>query len=160
MNPEDYFYNINLKLDFIDILYKELDNANWYTSPAKLCRSDINGATRTLIEQVMPFKVDCCGFLKNEPGWIYPVHKDHSRMAAVNIQLCDSYDDYQAISYNNDMTQQLDIPYQKDKPLLLNTKKLHSVHNMSNDKTRYILSIGCTNESYEVIRDRFKQLTI
>lgn len=160
MNPEDYFYNISLPLDFIDNLYKELETANWYTSPTKFCRSDVVGETRNLIEKFMPFKIHCCGLFKNEPNFTYPIHKDFERLAAVNIQLGEASDDYRVMSYSDNLSERMQVPYQKDKPILLNTKKLHSVHNMSNDKTRYILSVGCVDESYEVIRDRFKQLTI
>jgi hypothetical protein len=156
MNPEDYFYNISLPIDFIDILYKELETTTWYTSPTKLCRSDIVGETRNLIEKAMPFKVHCCGFFKNDPRFKYPIHRDFQRLAAVNIQLGESFDDYQVVFYNDDLSQLLNIPYQTDKPLLINTKKLHSVFNKSNDKTRYVLSVGCIDESYEVIKNKFK----
>jgi hypothetical protein len=93
MNPEDYFYNISLPIDFIDILYKELETTTWYTSPTKLCRSDIVGETRNLIEKSMPFKVHCCGFFKNDPRFKYPIHRDFQRLAAVNIQLGESFDE-------------------------------------------------------------------
>jgi len=159
MNPEDYFYTINLPINFIDNLYQELENAVWYTSPTKFCRSDIMGETRSMIEQFMPFKVFCCGFFKQEPGFKYPIHKDSQRLAAVNIQLCDELGDYKVYSYTDKLKEKMMVPYQKNKPILLNTKKFHSVHNISND-TRYILTVGCITDSYEVIRDRFKQITM
>lgn len=158
MNTEDYFFNINVPVNFIDNLYKELEHANWYTSVTNQCRSDIIGETRSLIEEYMPFKVYCCGFFKNVPGWTYPIHKDFQRRAAVNIQLVDDSDEFKIYSYSDDLKQVFVAPYSKNKPILLNTKKFHQVHNTSKDKIRYILSVGCIEESYEVIKDRFKEL--
>ena len=160
MIEEDYFYNINIPLDFISNLYEELNHAQWYISPTNQCRSDIVGETRLLIQKFMPFEVYCCGFFKNDPGWKYPIHKDRNRYAAVNMQLCDDSEDYYIYSHTDDFKKKISIPYYKNKPVLLNTKKFHSVHNKSKDKVRYVLSVGCTTESYEVIRDRFKQLTM
>jgi len=160
MIEEDYFYNVNIPVNFVDNLYKDLDHAQWYASSTGQCRSDIVGETRILIEKFMPFEVYCCGFFKNTAGWQYPPHTDGKRYAAFNIQLCDDSKDYHIYSYTNDFKEKMRVPYYKNKPVLLNTKKLHSVHNNSKDKIRYILTVGCTTESYEVIRDRFKQLTI
>jgi len=161
MIEEDYFYNINIPLDFIDNLYEELGHAQWYTSPRGTgIRSEIVGKTRLLIQKFMPFEVYCCGFYKNNPGWFGPSHRDRDRYAAVNMQLCDDSEDYHIYSYTDDLKEKLSVPYYKNKPVLLNTKKFHSVHNTSKDNVRYILSVGCTTESYEVIRDRFKQLTM
>jgi hypothetical protein len=104
----------------------------------------------------MPFEVADCGILKNVPGWGYRAHKDVSRLAAVNIQMFDDSDDYQVFSYTDDFTEKIKIPYYKNKPILLNTTKFHSIYNASKTTTRYLLTIGCPTESYEVIKERFK----
>lgn len=160
MIEEDYFYNINIPVDFVDNLYEELNYCEWYTSSTGMCRSDIVGETRIFIEKFMPFEVHCCGFFKNTAGWKYPVHKDYKRYASFNMQLCDDSEDYHIYSYTDDLKEKLSVPYYKNKPVLLNTKKFHSVHNTSKDKVRYILTVGCTTEPYEVLRDKFKQLTM
>ena len=74
--------------------------------------------------------------------------------------LVDNSKDYHIYSYTDNLKEKISVPYYKNKPLLLNTKKFHSVHNTSKDKVRYILTVGCTTEPYEVLRDKFKQLTM
>jgi hypothetical protein len=160
MTEEDYFYNINVPIDFIDTVYEELTRAKWYNAASGLIRSEIVGETRTLIEKNMPFKVNCCGFYKNDPLWKYPIHKDRYRFAAFNVQLGEDSEDYYVNAYTDDRTEKIRIPYHKDCPILLNTKKFHSVHNMSNEKVRYVLTVGCADMTYEIIRDRFKQMEI
>ena len=156
MIEEDHFYNIDLPLDFIDILYEELNKATWYNSPTGQCRSDIKGETRDLIKKFMPFEVYCCGFFQNKPGWKYPIHKYSRRYAAFNMQLCEESEEYHIYSYTDNLKEKISVPYYKNKPILLNTKKFHSVNNTSNHQVRHILSVGCITESYEIIRDRFK----
>ncbi len=155
---EDHFYQVNMPMDIIDILNEEIKIAKWYTSPTKQCRSDIVGETRIILEKLMPFEIYCCGFFKNDPLWKYPIHKDRARHATINIQLVDNSEDYLVYTYSEDLKERINIPYIKDKPLLLNTKKFHSTQNLSTEKVRYLLTVGCITESYEVIRDRFKQL--
>jgi hypothetical protein len=156
----DHFYHINIPINFIDNVHEVLKYATWHTSKTGQCRSEITGETRALIQNSMPFEISCCGFYKNEPGWKYTIHKDYTRFTALNILLVDNSDDYQVYTYSDKLEKKLNIPYIKNEPMLLNTKKFHSVHNTSKETIRYVLTVGCNTETYEVIRDRFKQMTI
>jgi hypothetical protein len=156
----DHFYHINIPINFIDNVHEALKYASWYTSKTGQCRSEITGETRALIQNSVPFEISCCGFYKNEPGWKYTIHKDYTRFTALNILLVDNSDDYQVYTYSDKLEKKINIPYIKNEPMLLNTKKFHSVHNTSKETIRYVLTVGCNTETYEVIRDRFKQMTI
>jgi pyoverdine/dityrosine biosynthesis protein Dit1 len=156
----DHFYHINIPIDFINTVHDELKYSTWYTSKTGQCRSEIVGETRKLIQKTMPFTISCCGFYKNEPGWKYTIHKDYTRFTALNILLVDNSEDYHVYTYSDNLKEKVNIPYIKNKPMLLNTKKYHSVHNISKEKIRYVLTVGCNTETYEVIRDRVKQMAI
>lgn len=160
MNQEDHFYNINLPIDFVDALYFELKTVKWYNSSNGFCRSDTTIKTRNHIQQFLPFEIFCCGFFKFMPGNKQSIHKDRNRHASFNMLLCNESADYHVYTYTDDLTEKIIIPYHKNKPLLLNTKKFHSIHNASKEFTRIILTVGSTTDSYESIRDKFKQLEI
>lgn len=106
----------------------------------------------------MPFKIHCCGFFKNEPGWTYPLHKDAVRYTAINILLVEPCDEFNVYFYSDDLKTKMLVPYLKDEPLLINTKKLHMVSNTSLDKTRYVLSIGCTDQTYDEVKKKFQNV--
>jgi hypothetical protein len=157
---EEYFCKVNIQLPFIDQIYHELSNASWYTSKFDLCRSDSSNELKSLIQEIIPFTINDCGFLKNKPGWKYPIHKDALRLAAINILLVDQCDDFKVNFYSDNFDKKIPVPYVKDELLLINTKKFHSVFNASLDKVRYVMSIGCVNEKYVEIKKKFEQLSI
>ena len=155
-NLEDFFYQIELEFTFIDEIYKELNTAVWYTSKHGQCRADISEDLRVLIQNVMPFKMDDAGFFKNEPGWKYRIHKDSKRFAAVNMLMVENSNSFGAYVYNNNLKNKEIIPYTRNKLLLLNTKKFHSVSNECQHEVRYLLSLGSSEESFESIKNKFK----
>lgn len=155
-NLEDFFYLIDLEFKFIDNLYKELSGASWYTSRLGQCRSDISKELRCLIQDVMPFKISDAGFFKNDPGWEYRIHKDSERLAAVNMLMVENSNNFYAVVYNNNLKNKEIIPYTRNKLVLLNTKQFHSVSNKSQSEVRYLLSLGSTEESFESIKNKFK----
>ena len=155
-NLEDFFYHIDLEFKFIDQLYKELNTANWYTSKFGQCRSDISKELKSLIQDVMPFKIDDAGFFKNDPGWNYVIHKDGKRFAAVNMLMVENSNNFHVLIYDNKFKNKEIIPYTQNKLILLNTKQYHSVSNKSKHEVRYVLSLGSTEESFESIKNKFK----
>ena len=155
-NLEDFFYQIDLEFTFIDDIYKELNKATWYTSRHGQCRSDISKELSLLIQDVMPFKIDDAGFFKNDPGWNYRIHKDSKRLAAVNMLMVENSNNFCALVYDDNFKNKEIIPYACNKLLLLNTKKFHSVSNNSQTDVRYLLSLGSTEESFESIKNKFK----
>lgn len=155
MDTSAHFHTVKLPTSLINLFIEELSTANWYTSRYGQCRSDVSTNLRTIVENTMPFKVSCCGFFKNDPGRRYNIHKDSQRQAAVNILLVDDCSDFHVYSYSDNMRDKISVPYQKYIPILLNTKKFHSVQNLSS-VTRYLVSIGCDTESYESIRNKFQ----
>lgn len=46
---DDYFYKLNTKFTFMDIVYAELDSAIWYESKYKQCRFDVSQKLRSII---------------------------------------------------------------------------------------------------------------
>jgi hypothetical protein len=150
---DEYFCKLYIPFLIIDEIHKELSIANWYTSKYKQCRSDISDELRTKIQDLIPFKIHCCGFFKNEPGWKYSIHKDTERYAAINILLVDPCDEFNVFFYSDDFKTKILAPYIKDELLLINTKKFHSVANNSTTKTRYLMSIGFSKNTYDEIRD-------
>ena len=104
----------------------------------------------------MPFKIDDAGFFKNDPGWNYRIHKDSKRLAAVNMLMVENSNNFCALVYDDNFKNKEIIPYACNKLLLLNTKKFHSVSNNSQTDVRYLLSLGSTEESFESIKNKFK----
>jgi hypothetical protein len=155
-NLEDFFYHIDLEFKFIDQIYNELNTAKWYTSKLGQCRSDISAELKSLIQDVMPFKIDDAGFFKNEPGWNYIIHKDSKRFAAVNMLMVENSNNFHVFVYDNKFKNKEIIPYTRNKLVLLNTKQYHSVSNKSEHEVRYVLSLGSTEESFEFIKNKFK----
>ena len=154
-NLEDFFYHIDLEFTFIDDIYKELNEAKWYTSKYGQCRSDISKELVCLIQDVMPFKIDDAGFFKNDPGWNYRIHKDSKRLAAVNMLMVENSNNFCAVVYADNFKNKEIIPYTRNKLILLNTEKFHSVLNKSQSEVRYLLSLGSTEESFESIKNKF-----
>ena len=155
-NLEDFFYHIDLEFKFIDQIYNELNTASWYTSPNNQCRSDISKELRRLIQDVMPFKIDDAGFFKNDPGWNYMIHKDSKRFAAVNMLMVENSNNFHTFVYDNKFKNKEIIPYARNKLVLLNTKQYHGVSNKSEHEVRYVLSLGSTEETFESIKNKFK----
>ena len=153
---EDFFHHIDLEFTFIDDIHKELNKAEWYTSKHGQCRSDISKELRCLIQDVMPFKINDAGFFKNDPGWNYHIHKDTKRLAAVNMLMVENSNNFYAFVYDDNFKNKEIIPYAYNKLVLLNTKKFHSVSNKSQTEVRYLLSLGSTEESFESIKNKFK----
>jgi hypothetical protein len=104
----------------------------------------------------MPFKIDDAGFFKNDPGWNYIIHKDSKRFAAVNMLMVENSNNFHAFVYDNKFKNKEIIPYTRNKLVLLNTKQYHSVSNKSEHEVRYVLSLGSTEESFEFIKNKFK----
>ena len=134
---------------------KELDKAIWYNSKHGQCRADISEGLRALIQNVMPFKIDDAGFFKNEPGWSYTIHRDSKRFAAVNMLMVENSNNFHVFVYDSKFKNKEIIPYTRNKLVLLNTTKFHSVSNKSHNKVRYLMSLGSTEESYESIKNKF-----
>jgi hypothetical protein len=155
---EAYFYKLDSPFTFMDKIYAELDSAIWYESKYKQCRFDASQDLRNIIQEVVPFKIDCCGFFKNEPGWKYPLHRDSVRYTAINILLVEPCDMFNVYFYSDDLKTKIVVPYIKDHPLLINTKKLHMVSNSSPDKIRYVLSIGCIEQTYDEVKKKFQNV--
>ena len=66
---EEYFCKVNLQFTFMDKIYAELNSATWYISKYGSCRSDVSQDMRNILQEVVPFKISCCGFLKmNQDG--------------------------------------------------------------------------------------------
>jgi hypothetical protein len=156
-NLEDFFYHIDLEFAFIDDIYKELNEAKWYTSSTGQCRSDISKELVRLIQDVMPFEISDAGFFKNEPGWDYHIHTDFKRFSAVNMLMVENSNNFCAFVYDNTLKNKEIIPYVRNKLLLLNTKKFHSVSNKSQTEVRYLLSLGSSKESFEATKNKFKR---
>jgi hypothetical protein len=142
----------------MDKIYAELDSAIWYESKYKQCRFDASQDLRNIIQEAVPFKIDCCGFFKNNPGWTYPLHRDSVRYTAINILLVEPCDEFNVYFYSDDLKTKILVPYIKDEPLLINTKKLHIVSNTSVDKIRYVLSIGCIEQTYDEVKKKFQNV--
>jgi hypothetical protein len=155
---EEYFYKLDIQFTFIDKIYSELNSAIWYESKYKQVRFDVSNELRSMIQESVPFNIDCCGFFKNEPGWIYPLHRDSVRYTAINVLLVEPCDEFHAHFYSDDLKTKMLIPYTKDEPLLINTKKLHMVSNTSLDKIRYVLSIGCVEQTYDEVKRKFQNV--
>lgn len=155
---EEYFCKLNLQFEFMNRIYEELNSAIWYESKYKQCRFDVSQDLRNIIQKAVPFKISCCGFFKNEPGWTYPLHRDTVRYTAINILLVEPCNEFNVYFYSDDLKTKMLAPYIKDEPLLINTKKLHMVSNTSVDKIRYILSIGCIEETYDEVKKKFQNV--
>ena len=154
---DEYFCKINLQFTFMDRIYAELQTATWYISKYGSCRSDVSQDFRHVLQEVVPFKISCCGFFKNEPGWTYPLQRD-VRYTAINMLLVEPCEDYKVYFYSDDSKTKMPVPYIKDEPLLINGKKLHSVSNTSLDKIRYVLSIGCNEQTYDEVKKKFQNV--
>jgi len=154
---EEYFCKVNLQFTFMDKIYAELNTAIWYISKYGSCRSDVSQDMRNILQEVVPFKISCCGFFKNEPGWTYPLHRD-IRYTAINMLLVEPDDDFKVYFYSDDLKTKIPIPYIKDEILLINGRKLHMVSNTSLDKTRYVLSIGCNEQTYDEVKKKFQNV--
>lgn len=154
---EEYFYKLNLRFTFMDKIYSELNSATWYTSKYGQCRSDVSQELRHTLQEVVPFKISCCGFFKNEPGWKYRLHRD-VRYTAINILLVEPSEDYKVYFYSDDLKTKIPVPYIKDELLLINGRKLHMVSNDSLDKIRYVFSIGCSDQSYHEVKKKFQDV--
>lgn len=154
----EYFCKLNLQFEFMDRIYEELNSAIWYESKYKQCRSDASAELRNMIQEKVPFNIHCCGFFKNEPGWTYPIHKDSVRQTAINILLVDQCDEFNVYFYSDNFKTRLLAPYVKDELLLINTKKFHSVSNASSDKIRYVMSIGCVEQTYDELKKKFENV--
>jgi hypothetical protein len=155
-NLEDFFYYIDLEFKFIDKLYEELNKASWYTSKHGQCRADISKELKDVIQDIMPFKIADAGFFKNKPGWNYRIHRDGERLAAINMLMVENSNSFHALIYDNKLKNKEIIPYTQNKLLLLNTQQFHSVSNDSQHEVRYVLSLGSTEESFESIKNKFK----
>jgi hypothetical protein len=155
---DEYFYKLDTPFTFMDKIYAELDSAIWYESKYKQCRFDVSQELRSIIQESVPFKISCCGFFKNEPGWKYPLHRDSVRYTAINILLVEPCDEFNVYFYSDDLKTKILVPYIKDEPLLINTKKLHMVSNTSVDKIRYVLSIGCIEQTYDEVKKKFQNV--
>jgi len=169
MDYSDYFTILNIDFPVREKLYHELNYAIsknlFYISPTEQVRYNINKDLRKEIQDIMPFKISDCGFFKNVPNWTYPVHIDGQRLFAVNMLMVDDHDDFEVVFYVDDSSlandidgtdkEKFRIPYAKDQLVLLNTKKYHSVRNISNTTTRYLLSIGNIDTGYHEIKNKF-----
>jgi hypothetical protein len=155
---DDYFCKLDILFPFMDEIYDELKKAIWYISNTKQCRSDVSINLRNKIQNSIPFQIHCCGFFKNDPGWKYPIHKDSIRSSAINILLVEPCDEFNVFFFSDDFKTKILSPYVRDELLLINTKKFHSVSNDSTDKTRYVLSIGFSKNSYEEIKVKLQNV--
>lgn len=150
---DEYFTPFpTIKFDFIDDVYAELGAANFYRSKTGQNRSDVSPSLRAKFQSVLPFNIYCCGFFRNVPGWIYPMHKDSYRLCALNILVADPSDKFETCCFDEKRIVVGTIPHERNIPILLNTKRFHSVVNRDPDRTRFVLSIGCVDESYEVVK--------
>lgn len=169
MDYSNYFTVLNIHFPVLEKLYKELDNAIlnnfFHESPSLQIRYNVSKDLRKEVQDLMPFKISDCGFFRNSPGWDYPVHIDGKRLFAINMLMVEDHDDYEVFFYvdHPSLANEIDgtdkekfrIPYVKDQLVLLNTKKYHSVRNTSGSRTRYLLSIGNTDTSYDIIKNKF-----
>jgi hypothetical protein len=149
---EEYFSKLNIPFPVMDLIYDELRTVNWYTSSTGQCRGDVSAELRSKIQKVITLKIYCCGYFKNDPGFKYPIHKDSARRAAINILLVDNCDEFNIFFYSDDLKTKILVPYIRDDLLLINTKKFHSVNNTSLTKTRYLMSIGFVENTYDEIK--------
>lgn len=140
----------------MSIIYQNLDNACFITTTTKQIRFEFDSSIRNYVQQSIPFEISDCGVFKNPPGWVYPIHIDAKRTCAINILLCEENPEFLVYFYGNRLDKPIPLNYKKDVPYLLNTKKLHGVKNLSKDKTRFVLTIGNTTDSYEDVLKRFK----
>jgi hypothetical protein len=169
MDYSAYFTLLNIHFPVREKLYQALnyaiENNSFYESPSKQMRHDVSKELRKEIQDILPFAISDCGFFKNEPGWDYPVHIDTRRFFAINMLMVDDHNDFENVFYLDDPSladyvdgtnkEKFRIPYVKDQLVLINTKKYHSVKNKSADKTRYVLSIGNVDTSYDIIKNNF-----
>ena len=70
--------------------------------------------------------------------------------------MVENSNNFHAAVYDNTIKNKEIIPYTRNKLILLNTKQLHSVSNKSEYEVRYVLSLGSTEESFESIKNKFK----
>jgi hypothetical protein len=152
----EYFSEVLLDLEFLDTVYKNLDHSSFKITPTKQLRLEFRKEIKDYIQNFIPFKIDDCGIFKNPPGWIYPIHRDKNRTCAINILICEEDPDFEIKFYEENTMKSIFLPYKKEVPYLLNTKKLHGVINRSRGKTRLVLTIGNSTDSYEDVLKIFK----
>jgi hypothetical protein len=139
--------------EFID------DNQNkFFISKMGQNRIDFNTRIIIKIKKIFPFLISDAGVFKNPPGWIYPTHRDARRQFAVNMLLSDENDDFETLFYSDDGKEKYPIPYIKNQWVLLNTKRFHSVKNLSTDVDRYTISVGCCTKNYNDMVSEFQSL--
>lgn len=146
-----YFSKINLGIGFLDYVYPELERGVFQITKTYQLRLELNKQIKKQVQNYIPYEISDCGILKNTPGWKYPIHRDQTRTCAINILLCERDADFVVNFYSDDRKNTFILDYERHQPYLLNTKKLHSVTNMSTSKTRLVLTIGNTKDSYEEV---------
>ena len=163
-SDREYFYDLGIIPKFTGLLYEELSRAisidSFYRSSHGQSRSDFaDSQLKQAIIDSMPFEISDMGIFRNAPRSRYPLHIDAERNLSLNILLCEPDEKFVVDIYrtNDGVFQKKPIPYRKDIPLLLNTKKYHSITNLHLIKTRYICSIGSTKNSYEEVLNSFQQ---
>jgi hypothetical protein len=107
------------------------------------------------VQKEIPFEIFDCGFFKNSPGWSYQLHTDTRRTCAINILMCNNSQDFVANFVSDNFKETINIPYVKDVPILINTKKFHRIKNLSTTDNRFVLSIGHETYPYEITKNMF-----
>jgi hypothetical protein len=164
MNVNDYYAKIPLlnQSVILNEVHKELrfaiDNGKFVKSIFGMTRYDCSEGIRNLVSKSIQFDLDDVGILVNEPNSIYPPHIDAIRQSAINTLLVKANNKFKTYIYESTVEgPKVAVPYVRNVPFLINTSKLHSVHNESRTDTRYVFSIGLRG-SFESTRDRLLAL--
>lgn len=136
----------SLVKDINEYLYKNIEN--FYVSPHKQVRLDITGNLKNNLEEIFSFfPISDMGIFQNYPNTFYPLHKDTDRQFAINM-LLNTDSDFDAGFLDVEVNKISPIPYICNQFLIINTKKFHYIKNRSTSKSRFCVSIGCTDIDY------------
>lgn len=157
----DCYIKLNLPLgDILELIYYEFNNniTKFYTSTYKMRRIDLSKSLKQKIQSILPYNIADCGIFHNAPNFVYNWHTDKQRKCAINMLLVEKNELFVTkFFYNN---QFIETDYEKDIPILFNTQVPHFVTNNSRDLNRYILSLGCIDESYEQVKTKLSHVLL
>jgi hypothetical protein len=155
MNTDDYFCQIDLPVpmlpEILEFAKWSTENDKFYLSRFNVSRVDLPSSILNELKKILTYEISDAGIQVNTPGWTYKAHKDAMRQFAMNMLLTDPNPDFEIFSYPDDESMAIPVPYIKNKWLMLNTKKLHSIKNNSKTLNRHLMSIGCSDSSYHEV---------
>lgn len=161
---DECFVKLNLKFDhlfdevYIDFAKKINDFYKITRSPNFMSRIDLSEDIKEKFNNILPYKVSDCGIFRNAPKSFVQLHADTKRTFALNALLIDSNELFITNFFHKNNL--IKVEYEKKAPILFNTKIPHCVYNNSPNIYRYVLTIGCIDESYDHVKEKFKDFII